>query len=79
MSDDITEKPAKRGIWRRALWVLGAGLGLLFLMNLFFPDLDFSMEDRVGLIRIEGVIVDAQSTLGELKRFADNPSIEAIV
>jgi protease IV len=59
--------------------VLGAGLGLLFLMNLFFPDLDFSMEDRVGLIRIEGVIVDAQSTIGELKRFAENPSVKAIV
>ncbi len=79
MSEDAAERPAKRGKWRWALWVLGAGLGLLFLVNLFFPDLDFSMEDRVGLIRIEGVIVDAQSTLGELKRFADNPSIKAIV
>jgi protease-4 len=48
-------------------------------MNLFFPDLDFSMEDRVGLIRIEGVILDAQSTISELKRFADNPSVKAIV
>src|SRR5215510_11653013 len=79
MSDETTERPAKRGIVRRALWALGIGLGLLFLVNLFFPDLDFSMEDRVGLIRIEGVIVDAQSTLGELKRFAENPSIKAIV
>jgi len=79
MSDDMAERPAKRSILRRALWALGAGLGLLILINLFFPDLDFSMEDRVGLIRIEGVIVDAQSTIGELKRFADNPSIKAIV
>jgi len=37
------------------------------------------MEDRVGLIRIEGVIVDAQSTIGELKRFAENPYVKAIV
>src|SRR5947209_4291398 len=79
MSDDTAERPAKRSLLRRALWVFGAGLGLLVLMNLFFPDFDFSMEDRVGLIRIEGVIVDAQSTIGELKRFADNPSIKAIV
>src|SRR5881397_3263074 len=79
MSDETAEKPAKRGILHRVLWALGIGLGLLFLMNLFFPDLDFSMEDRVGLIRIEGVILDAQSTVGELKRFADNPSVKAIV
>jgi len=79
MSNETTEKPAKRGIVRRVLWVLGIGLGLLFLVNLFFPDLDLSMEDRVGLIRIEGVILDAQSTISELKRFAENPSVKAIV
>jgi len=69
MSDETIERPAKRGILRRVFWALGIGLGLLFLMNLFFPDLDMSMEDRVGLIRIEGVIVDAQSTIGEFKAF----------
>jgi protease IV len=79
MSDETIERPAKRGVLRRVFWALGIGLGLLFLMNLFFPDFDISMGDRVGLIRIEGVIVDAQSTVGELKRFADNPSIKAIV
>ena len=79
MSDETAPRPAKRGILRRVLWALGIGLGLLFLMNLFFPDLDISMEDRVGLIRIEGVILDARSTIVELKRFADNPSVKAIV
>ena len=79
MSDDTRERPAKRGIVRRVLWVLGIGMGVLFLMNLFFPDLDISMEDRVGLIRIEGVILDSQSTIGELKRFGENPSVKAIV
>ena len=79
MSDETAERPAKRGILRRVFWALGIGLGLLFLMNLFFPDLDISMEDRVGLIRIEGVILDARSTISELKRFADNPSVKAIV
>ena len=79
MSDESRERPAKRGPVRKVLWALGIGLGVLFLVNLFFPDLDISIEDRVGLIRIEGVILDAQSTIGELKRFADNPSIKAIV
>jgi len=64
---------------RRVLWALGIGMGVLFLMNLFFPDLDISMEDRVGVIRIEGVILDSQSTIGELKRFGENPSVKAIV
>ena len=48
-------------------------------MNLLFPDLDLSMEDRVGFIRVEGVILDAQSTISELKRFGENPSVKAIV
>lgn len=79
MSDDTRERPAKRGIVRRVLWALGIGMGVLFLINLFFPDLDISMEDRVGVIRIEGVILDSQSTIGELKRFGENPSVKAIV
>jgi protease IV len=79
MSDDTRERPAKRGIVCRVLWALGIGMGVLFLMNLFFPDLDISMEDRVGVIRIEGVILDSQSTIGELKRFGENPSVKAIV
>ncbi len=79
MNDDTRERPAKRGIVRRVLWALGIGMGVLFLVNLFFPDLDISMEDRVGVIRIEGVILDSQSTIGELKRFGENPSVKAIV
>lgn len=54
-------------------------MGLVVVMNLLFPDLDFSTEDRIALIRIEGVIVDSQATVGELKRFSENPSIKAIV
>ncbi|GBL39542.1 putative signal peptide peptidase SppA [Nitrospirota bacterium] len=73
------DKPAKRSILRKVFWALGLGLGLFFLINLFAPDLDFSVGDRVGVIRIEGVILDAQATISELKRFAENPSVKAIV
>ncbi len=73
------DKPAKRNILRKVFWALGLGLGLFFLINLFAPDLDFSVGDRVGVIRIEGVILDAQATISELKRFAENPSVKAIV
>lgn len=70
--------PKRRPI-RTILWVLAAGLGLLLFVNIVFPDLDLSTEDRIALIRVEGVILDSQATVGELKRFGENPSIKAIV
>jgi len=79
MVDDAQNKPVKRSRFRKILLLLGIGLGLLFLVNLFFPDLDLSMEDRVALIRVEGVILDSRETISELKRFADNPYVKAIV
>ena len=80
MADDQpTERSPKRSLLRKILWVVGGGLGLLFLVNLFLPDLDLSGEDRIALIRIEGVILDARETLGELKKFSENPSVKAIV
>ncbi len=78
--DETIDRPAKtKPLWKKIMWGLFIGLGLLFLVNLFFPDLDLSTEDRIALIRVEGVIMDAQATVGELKRFGDNPSIKAIV
>jgi len=80
MADDQPiERSPKRSLLRKILWVVGGGLGLLFLVNVFLPDLDLSGEDRIALIRIEGVILDAQETLGELKKFSENPSVKAIV
>ena len=79
MTDNTSDKPAKRSLLRKILLVVGIGIGLLLLVNIVFPDLDLSMEDRVAVIRVEGVILDAQSTVSELKRFGENPSIKAIV
>lgn len=81
MADEVTqtERPPKRRLLRTIFWVLAGGLGFLFLLNLFFPDLDWSTEDRIALIRVEGVILDSQTTVGELKRFSENPSVKAIV
>jgi protease-4 len=79
MTDDTPGKPAKRSLFRKILFALGIVFGVLFLVNLLFPDLDLSTEDRVALIRVEGVILDSQSTITELKRFGENPSIKAIV
>lgn len=78
---DETEQPGtpKRKRFRLLLWIVAIGLGVTFLVNLIFPDLDLSGEDRIALIRVEGVILDAQTTVGDLKRFGDNPSVKAIV
>ncbi len=80
MIDDATEKPTpRRRPLRLLLWVVVIGLGITILINLIFPDLDLSWEDRIALIRVEGVILDAQPTVGELKKFGDSPSVKAIV
>lgn len=79
MSEEHSDKKPKWSTWRILRWVLGVGILLLVIINLFFPDLDLSTEDRIALVRIEGIILDSQTTVGDLKRFGENPSIKAIV
>jgi protease IV len=81
MADDVTPdvRPPKRHLFRKVVWLFAAGVGAMVLMNLLYPDLDLSSEDRIALIRVEGVIMDSQATVSELKRFSENPSIKAIV
>ena len=73
---DTAPRP-KRG--RRFLWVLLVGLILLIAANTLLPEWDLTGEDKVAVIRVEGVIVDAQATVGELKKFGEIPSVKAIV
>ena len=73
------DRPQKRRPLRTLFWVLAAGFGLLVFLNVIFPDLDMSTGDRVALIRVEGVIMDSQPTVADLKRFSENPSVKAIV
>jgi len=61
------------------MWIVLAGLVLLFLINTIFPDLDLSSEERIAVVRVEGVILDAQQTISELKRYGENPLVKAIV
>lgn len=60
-------------------WFLVGGFLLLTLANVVGSDLDVSGEDRIALIRVEGVILDAQQTVGDLKKYAESPSVKAIV
>lgn len=81
MADELIreERASKRRPLRTLFWVLAAGLGAMVLLNVLFPDLDLSSGDRIAVIRVEGVIMDSQATVGELKRFSENPSVKAIV
>ncbi len=74
-----TAVPPKRSMLRRILWAIVIGGGALILINALLPDLDFSGQDRVALIRVEGVILDAQATISELKHYSENPLVKAIV
>ncbi len=75
---ETTGKP-KRRIVRRIIWSIVIAGGALLLLNALLPDLDLSGQERVALIRIEGVIHDAQATIGELKQYSENPLVKAIV
>jgi protease-4 len=79
--DEGDHKPAgrKRSLFRRLVWIAVIGIAGLILLNVLFPDLDLSGENRIALIRVEGVILDAQTTIGDLKRFSENPLVKAIV
>lgn len=80
MTDEMASRPARRRAFlRTVLWVVLTGIAILFLINVLFPDLDLSGEERIALVRIEGVILDAQETVNELKKFGDNPLVKAIV
>src|SRR3989442_12324289 len=69
----------KRTVWT-ALALLGLlvvaviGVSLLISMTL---DSGWLGGEKVGVIRIEGVITDSRGTIEELRRFRDNPSIKA--
>ncbi len=75
---DTAVRP-QRSLLRRIFWAIVIGGGALILLNALLPDFDFSAQDRVALIRIEGVILDAQATISELKHYSENPLVKAIV
>lgn len=79
MSEEAPPPTRRRSRFRLILWLILAGIVLLFLANTLFPDLDFSTEERIALVRVEGVILDAQQTVSELKRYGDNPLVKAVV
>lgn len=74
---------------RKSLWV--GGLYFLLFSLLFFlfmywltravsgGEKGWKSGDRIGLVRIEGVITDSKNVIEELHRFRDDQSIKAIL
>ena len=76
---------------RTLLWILiGGGAFFLFVLAVFSlvyltlhagtTDAGFSgFGDRIGVVDLEGVILSPQPVVGQLKKFADDSSIKAII
>src|SRR3989442_1735181 len=72
---------------RTLLWILiGGGAFFLFVLAIFslvYLTLHASTEaglggfgDRMGVVDLDGVILSPQPVVGQLKKFAENPSIK---
>jgi protease IV len=79
--------PKKSRVW---LWVLvGGGAFFLFVLAIFTlvyvsMRTDHQQEfagfgDKIGVIDLDGVILDPETTVKELKKFGDDESIKAII
>jgi len=65
--------------WKRVFWMLLAGLVLFMIGKSIFPELLEAGKEGVAIVRVEGPILDSYQTIEELKTFADDPLVKAIV
>jgi protease-4 len=65
--------------WKRVFWMLLGGFMLFTIGKAILPELLLAGKDGVAIVRIEGPILDSYQTIEELKAFADDPLVKAIV
>jgi protease-4 len=81
---------AENGRSRTWLWILiGGGAFFLFVLAVFTlvyltmhagqPSSAMSFGEKIGVVDLEGVILDSNVVVGQLKKFADDDSIKAII
>jgi protease-4 len=76
-SHDAPAAPPRR---RRFRWLAALALVMLALYLVSLLDEMTSLGgSRLALVRIEGVLTDARDIVGELERYAKNPSVLAVV
>jgi protease-4 len=67
--------------FKKTIIIIVAFLATLFVLSAFLTlvQKDVSIKERVALIRVEGPIIEAKSTVDELKGYVKDKSIKAIV
>jgi len=65
--------------WKRVFWMLLAGFALFTIGKALLPELLEAGKEGVGIVRIEGPILDSYQTIEELSAFAADPLVKAIV
>ncbi len=65
--------------WKRIFWILVGGVILLWFGKAVIPEWVAATQEKVAVIRVEGPILDSEQTIKELKAFAEDPLVRAIV
>ncbi len=65
--------------WKRVFWMLLAGFALFTIGKALLPELLMAGKEGVGIVRVEGLILDSYQTIEELSAFAADPLVKAIV
>jgi len=65
--------------WKRVFWMILAALVLFMIGKSILPELLEAGKEGVAIVRVEGPILDSYETVEELKTFADDPLVKAIV
>jgi protease-4 len=59
--------------------MLMAGLVMFMIGKAVLPELLLAGKEGVGIVRVEGPIMDSSQAVAELEAFGDNPMVKAIV
>jgi protease IV len=65
--------------WKRVVWMVLGGVILFGIGKALLPEMLLAGKDGVAIVRVEGPILDSYQTVEELKTFAENPLVKAIV
>ena len=64
---------------RYIVWIFLGAIVVMWVGKAVFPDLASVGKDRVGVVRIEGPILDSYQTVNDLQDFSEDPLVKAIV
>lgn len=66
-------------LWKRVFWILLGGMVLFVVGKSVIQELLLASQEKVAIVRVEGPILDSLETVNELKTFAEDPTVRAIV